>query len=154
MFVCKFTCHNEQWPPQRHQTRKNFIVLASFITVAGRTIKHGTWYFNHDLNFQVYKDVGRGEGNKSVLKRCQNACFGTVHFIHTCLPTFFIARCSGVMVSSSSTAYKQTEGFNTHRLRCCVTYLLNDLWQTFGNNKNQELSTIYIPEERIIYSDR
>lgn len=65
------------------------------------------------------------KGRPSVTVQKKHAYFATVHFIHTCLPTFFIARCSGVMVSSSSTAYKRTKGFNTHRLGCCVKYLFN-----------------------------
>ena len=47
-----------------------------------------------------------------------SAIYTNLHVhVHTCLPTFFIALCSGVIVSSSSTAYK----FQTPKLECTKT---------------------------------
>ena len=63
----------------------------SFITVAGRIIKHGTLYFNHDLNFQAYKGVGRGQGNKSALKRCKKTLVSVPFISYTPVCRHFLS---------------------------------------------------------------
>lgn len=86
--------------------------------------------FYHDLNFQAYKGVGRGQGNKSAPKRCkkQKRLFRYRSFhTHLFADIFYRSLFWGhsIFLFHCLQTNKQTKGFNTHRLGCCVKYLFN-----------------------------
>ena len=71
------------------------------------------------------KNVSSRQFRRIIVKSCQ-AINWLSWLRHTCLPTFFMARCSGVMVSSSSTAYN----LQNTMLKCPK---INASFQLLGN---------------------
>ena len=67
----------------------------------------------------MYKDVGRGKGNKSALKRFRYRSFHTHLFADIFYRSLFWGH--GIFLFHCL----QTKGLNTHWLGCCVKYQFN-----------------------------